>query len=88
MRAIPTLHERIPNNVDTDLVSPKERRVSLHTIVQGTLAGRLHLRRDIAAAPPRTAAVQIRFSISSMRVLETSIALSAAATALLIGLGR
>ena len=68
--------------------------MSLHTIVQGSLAGRLRLRRVIPAraaagtAAAGTAALPLRISISSMRVLETGLALSAIATALLIGLGR
>jgi hypothetical protein len=87
---MPGVLERIPDNIHIDLQSFEGApRVSLHTIVQGSLAGRFHLRRDIAAGvPQRTAAVPIRYSLSSMRVLETGLALSAIATALLIGLGR
>lgn len=66
----------------------KERQVSLHAIVQGTVAGRRRPRRDIAARATAAAAVPLRISISSMRILETSLALSAIATALLIGSGR
>ena len=62
--------------------------MSLHTIVQDRLAGRPRINRDIAARVTGTALVPVRISISSMRVLETSLALSAIATALLIGLGR
>ena len=63
--------------------------MSLQTIVRGGLAARLHPRRDLARqAAPRTVAVSTRLTISSMRVLETSIALSAIATAILIGHGR
>ena len=63
--------------------------MSLHTIVQRNFAGRLRLRREIPArAAAGTAALPLRISISSMRVLETGLALSAIATALLIGLGR
>ena len=63
--------------------------MSLHTIVQDRLAGRPRIDRDIAArATTGAALVPVRISISSMRVLETSLALSAIATALLIGLGR
>jgi hypothetical protein len=75
-------------------------------MVQGSLAGRLHLRRDAAARPigrgavgrravsgsavsrsvvGRSAVVPVRISIGSMRILETGLALSAIATALLIG---
>jgi hypothetical protein len=63
--------------------------LSLHTIVQGSFAGRLRLRRQVAArAAGSTTAPPLRLSISSMRVLETSLALGAIATALLIGYGR
>lgn len=63
--------------------------MSLHTVVQGTFAGRLRLRRlTPARAAAGTTALPLRLSISSMRVLETGLALSAIATALLIGLGR
>jgi hypothetical protein len=63
--------------------------VSLHAIVQDGLAARLRLRRDVTArATARTTAVSVRISISSMRILETSLALGAIATALIIGLGR
>ena len=55
-------------------------------MVQGSVADRLHLRRDAAARPAaRTTTLPIRISISAMRVLETSLALGAIATALLIG---
>jgi hypothetical protein len=52
--------------------------------------GLASLRRRVVATRPtsRTVAVPIRISISSMRVLETGLALSAIATAMLIGLGR
>ena len=63
--------------------------MSLHALVQDGLAARLRLRRDLAArTPTRTAALPLRISISSMRVLETGLALGAIATALLIGHGR
>ena len=63
--------------------------MSLQTIVRGGLANRLHLGRDLAPqAAPRTVALSVRLPISSMRILETSLALSAIATALLIGHGR
>jgi hypothetical protein len=63
--------------------------VSLHALVQDGLAARLRLRREIAArTPTRIAAMPLRISVSSMRVLETSLALGAIATALLIGYGR
>jgi hypothetical protein len=90
VRAIPGVAERISNNVTaTSTHHLKERQVSLHAIVQGTFAGRRRPRRDIAArATAGAAAVPLRISISSMRILETSLALSAIATALLIGSGR
>lgn len=67
----------------------KERFVSLHTLVQGNPAGRL-LRRRLLVPPValRALALPNRVSISSMRVLETGIALGAIATALLIGHGH
>ena len=63
--------------------------MSLQTIVRGGFAGRLRPRRDLTRrAAPRAVAVSTRLSISSMRVLETGLALSAIATALLLGYGR
>jgi hypothetical protein len=63
--------------------------VTLQTIVRSSVAGRLRLRRDVAPpVAPRTVAISTRISISSMRVLETGLALSAIATAVLIGHGR
>ena len=61
--------------------------MSLHTVVQGSFAGRLHPRREAAATPVQQRGISLprRVSISSMRVLETCVALSAIATALLIG---
>ena len=62
--------------------------MSVHLIARDGLANRLR-RRVIAARPTaRSVVVPIRISISSMRVLETSLALGSIATALLIGLGR
>jgi len=64
--------------------------VSLQTIVSGGLAGRRRLRRAVAAAvlqPPATQAA-LDLSVGSMRILETGLALTAIATALLIGLAR
>lgn len=56
-------------------------------MVQGSFAGRLHVRRDAAErAMNRSAVMPIRISISSMRLLETGLALTAIATALFIGL--
>ena len=67
--------------------------MSLHTIVQDGFALRLHrpdasARRSAPRATALTGAVRSRISISSMRILETGIAVSALATALLIGQGR
>jgi hypothetical protein len=65
--------------------------VSLQAIVVSGLGSRrLHLRRGAVEATveqrPRTIAVAM--AGGSMRVLETGLALTALATALLIGLGR
>jgi hypothetical protein len=89
VRAIRDLAERIGSN-DT---SPFTRRLrecqlSLHTIVQGSFAGRLRLRRQVAGRAAASTVVPLRISIGSMRILETCLALGAIATALLIGLGR
>jgi hypothetical protein len=64
--------------------------VSLQTIVSSGLAGRLRLRRAVgpAALEPRVTQVAMDLSARSMRILETGLALTAIATALLIGLGR
>ena len=64
--------------------------MSLHTIVSDGLAGRLPTRRIAAAAVARPARspMAVRLSGASMRVLETGLALTAIATALLIGIGR
>jgi hypothetical protein len=60
--------------------------VSLHSTVQASLAGRRNPGRDAAARVlTRSVAIPIRISISSMRLLETGLALTAIATALLIG---
>ena len=69
----------------------KELAVSLHTIVSDGLAGRLHnhpRRARAVVAQPRATDLAVRLSGMSMRVLETCLALTAIATALLIGLGR
>jgi len=61
----------------------------LQTIVRGGLSGRLGPRRDLAPREaPGTGAVSTRLAISSMRILETSLALTAIVAALLIGYGR
>lgn len=63
--------------------------MSLHTIVHESLAGRLERGRLVRAPiASRAVALPTRVSISSMRVLETVLALGAIATALLIGHGR
>lgn len=63
--------------------------MSLHTIVNDTLVGRFHSREiDIAVAQPRPSHVAVLLSGASMRLLETGLALTAIATAFLIGLGR
>ena len=64
--------------------------MSLHTIVSSGVVGRLHSRRGAVAAviQPRASSMTALLSGSSMRVLETGIAIVAIATALLIGLGR
>jgi len=71
--------------------------MSLHTIVSDGLAGRRHQRRTPAAgarAGVTSAVAQPpielpgRLSGLSMRVLETGLAVTAIATAVLIGLGR
>jgi hypothetical protein len=62
--------------------------VSVRVIAQDGLAGRLRHRLGASRSTARPAVFPIRISISSMRALETSVALGAIATALLIGLGR
>ena len=63
--------------------------MSLHTIVSDGLLGRLQARRSaVAVARPRTTELAVRLSGASMRLLETGLALTAIAVALLIGLGR
>ena len=62
--------------------------MSLRVIAQDGLAGRLRHRVVASRSTVRLAALPTRISISSMRALETSVALGAIATALLIGLGR
>ena len=62
--------------------------MSLHLIAQTGLAGRLRHRVVASRSTARLATFPIRISISSMRALETSVALGAIATALLIGVGR
>lgn len=62
--------------------------MSLRLIAQDGLAGRLRHGIVAARSTARLAVFPNRISISSMRALETSLALGAIAAALLIGLGR
>jgi hypothetical protein len=70
--------------------SSKEPSVSLQTIVASGLGGRLHLRRAAmqGTIAPRPNTVTVAMSGGSMRFLEAGLALTALATALLIGVGR
>jgi hypothetical protein len=75
--------------VPIEVPNVKELHVSLHTLVSDGLANRLQPRRITAAvAQPRATDMAARLSGASMRLLETGLALTAIATALLIGLGR
>ncbi|HUQ43277.1 MAG TPA: hypothetical protein VM451_02535 [Candidatus Limnocylindria bacterium] len=63
--------------------------MSLHTIVHEGFMGRRNARPATAAVlqpPPK--ALSVRLTGASMRVLETGLALSAIATAVLLGLAR
>ena len=62
--------------------------MSVRVIAQEGLVGRLRHRVVASRSTARLAAFPTRISISSMRALETGVALGAIATALLIGLGR
>jgi hypothetical protein len=64
--------------------------VSLQTIVASGLGSRLHLRRAAmqGTIAPRPNTVTVAMSGGSMRFLEAGLALTALATALLIGVGR
>ena len=63
--------------------------MSLHTIVNQGVMDRLNARRANAAVlPPPSKALAVRLTGASMRVLETGLALSAIATAVLLGLAR
>lgn len=71
-----------------DVGAQGDSTVSLHTISEG-LVGRLHARRAaVAVAQPRNTELAARLSGMSMRALETGLAVTAIAVALLIGLGR
>ena len=71
-------------------LSKGDSAVSLHTIVSDGPVGRLAHRRAAAAVAQHPASSQlvVRLSGASMRILETGLALTAIATALLIGRGR
>ncbi len=76
-----------------DAIHQGATTVSLHTLVSDGLAGRLHQRRaaapaTAAAAQPRPTELVVRLSGTSMRFLETGLAMAAIGAALLIGLGR
>ena len=64
--------------------------MSLQTIVASGFGNRLHLRREAIAVTiePRRETVAVAMAGGSMRFLEAGLALTALATALLIGLGR
>jgi hypothetical protein len=65
--------------------------VSLYTVVSRGVAGRLGQRPiDDQASVARVEAVSagVRFQSASMRLLEAGLALTAIATAILIGVGR
>jgi hypothetical protein len=64
--------------------------VSLQSIVGDGLAARLHSVRAArtAVAEPHPSHLAVRLTGASMRVLETGLALTAIAVAILIGLGR
>lgn len=64
--------------------------MSLQTIVASGLGSRAHLRREaiVATVEPRPRTLAVAMAGGSMRFLETGLALTALATALLIGVGR
>ena len=64
--------------------------MSLQTIVASGFGSRLHLRREAIAATvePRPRTLAVAMAGGSMRFLEAGLALTALATALLIGVGR
>jgi hypothetical protein len=79
-------------------ISKECPRMSLHTIVSDGVAGRLQQRRaraagaraDVASAVAQPPRMELPGPLAgmSMRVLETGLAVTAIATAVLIGLGR
>jgi len=65
--------------------------VSLYSVVSRGVAGRLGQRSDVTAASADRAGARIpgvRLPGASMRVLEAGLALTAIATAILLGVGR
>jgi hypothetical protein len=62
--------------------------VSLHTIVIDGLVGRLPHRPAAATVADDRGGLRVRLTGMSMRFLETALAVTAIATALLIGQGR
>ena len=62
--------------------------MSLHTIVSDSIVGRRALRRAAPVARPRMNEMAVLLTGASMRVLETALAISAIAVALLLNLGR
>ena len=63
--------------------------MSLHTIVSDSAVGRLNLRRAPATvARPRVNEMAVLLTGASMRLLETGLAVTAIAVALLLGAGR
>jgi hypothetical protein len=88
---IPRGVDGVPNEEGTRGWTPpsKEQAVSLQTIVASGFGSRLLHRQAVQAriaTPPKT--VTVAMSGGSMRFLEAGIALTALATALLIGVGR
>ena len=65
-------------------------RVSLQTIVASGLGSRVRVRREaiVATREPRPRTLAVAMAGGSMRFLEAGLALTALATALLIGVGR
>ena len=63
--------------------------MSLHTIVHDGFMGRRTARRATSAVlQPPTKVLAVRLTGASMRILETGLALSAIATAVLLGMAR
>jgi hypothetical protein len=67
------------------------RVVSLYSVVSRSVAGRFGERPIVDAAPTTQVGSidrRVRFQSASMRILEAGLALTAIATAILIGVGR